>query len=153
MLSAYKAQSGTLAYNAPNSSCSGVACHGGQTTPNWESGTIDVNTDCTVCHEVEVNQYNSPSSGKHKKHVTDKGFDCTACHNANDLLSDPVEGSIELLSDNHFVGLDTSQLEGDPAKTIRNYMNYNTSVPQPTCTFGALSRCHDTDKHKNPIKW
>ena len=122
-------------------------------SPNWETGTIDVNTDCQDCHAVEVNQHNSPSSGKHKKHVTDKGYDCLECHNASDPVSDPVDGSIELLSLKHFASLDTSGLEGDPSKTIRFYMSYDKNVPEPTCTFSPLARCHNTSKHVSPKKW
>ena len=153
LLPAYRAQTGTPAYNATGNSCSGVSCHGGKTTPDWTAGTIDVDTDCLSCHAVEVQQYNSPQSGRHRKHVVEEGYHCTQCHNVNDPVSDPVDGSVEPLTLNHFAGLDTIAFEGDPSRTIRHYMNYNTAVPQPTCTFGPLARCHGTNEHNSPTRW
>jgi len=33
--------------------CANVSCHGGQTTPVWAGGTLDVNT-CSLCHVAEA---------------------------------------------------------------------------------------------------
>jgi len=76
-------------------------------------------------------------------------------------VDDPIDapngmGSIEPLLVKHFAGLDTSNdrnFEGDPAKTIRNFMNYNTGGSNPTCTFNSLARCHNTDEHKDGKTW
>ena len=53
-------------------SCANVSCHGGQTTPFWDGGTINVATQCTPCHAVEpvanqaaATQWNSACSGLH----------------------------------------------------------------------------------------
>ena len=48
-LTIYSAKSGTAVHNA-DGTCSSVSCHGGQTTPVWLTGTIDVSTQCTSCH-------------------------------------------------------------------------------------------------------
>ena len=35
-----------------------LSCHGGQTTPNWATGTLNVNTQCTSCHASGTAEYN-----------------------------------------------------------------------------------------------
>ncbi len=85
--------------------CATVSCHGGITTPDWQTGSIDVNTDagCLQCHQagsaVTVPEDNSYYSGEHNKHVVKEGFSCTTCH---DVSSDS----------NHFNSLNTSAMEG-----------------------------------------
>lgn len=149
MLATYKAQTGTLTYNAGGNSCNGVKCHGGETTPNWDTGTINVGTDCHDCHTVNVSQYNSPRSGRHRLHVNNEGFACTECHNYDDPVDRSSNSSPEQLSVKHFAGLDTNSFEGDPDRTIRNYMNYNGS----SCAFGRLGRCHNTNAHSTGENW
>jgi predicted CxxxxCH...CXXCH cytochrome family protein len=150
MLSTYQALNATLSYNA-DETCSGVRCHGGLRTPKWSTETIDVDTECVKCHERGVSQY-SPDSGRHGLHLRE-GFDCTDCHNAGDPAGDPVEGSVQPLYVSHFVGLDTSGLEGDPGDTIRKFMNYTAGASQPSCTFGRFTRCHGTSEHESPKRW
>jgi hypothetical protein len=43
MSSAYDAQGGTAAYHPSGRTCSNVSCHGGETAPSWQNGSIDVN--------------------------------------------------------------------------------------------------------------
>ena len=71
-------------------------------------------------------------------HIND-GFDCTDCHDTAKLAG------------GHFAGLDTPGFEGDPALTLRNDLNYDTG--RQTCTFGSLSRCHNTDTHRSGENW
>ena len=47
----YNAATGASSFdNSAALSCSNVSCHGGQATPNWQTGAINVNTQCTSCH-------------------------------------------------------------------------------------------------------
>jgi predicted CxxxxCH...CXXCH cytochrome family protein len=100
----FNAESGTATPNS-NNTCSSVSCHGGQTTPNWQTGVIAVETQCTSCHTSGTSQYNSYYSGRHAKHL-DKGYSCTVCHNPAKLTT------------GHFNNLATSGFEQDPAATI-----------------------------------
>jgi predicted CxxxxCH...CXXCH cytochrome family protein len=129
LLPTYNAKTGTAAYNAGNSTCSAVSCHGGKQTPNWPAGTLDVDTDCLSCHERGSAQFNSYNSGKHQKHVEDKGLICTDCHDTNKLAT------------NHFIGLDTPGFEGRADQTLRNVLGYNPST-NSGCN---VSGCHGTE--------
>ena len=148
MLPTYQAQNGTLNYNS-DGTCSGVRCHGGLRTRAWTE-TIDVDTECVLCHQRGVSQY-SPDSGKHNLHLN-KGFDCTDCHNVS-VVSSGDEGSTEPLDVNHFESLDTAALDRDPARTMRNFMNVDTSGSRPSCSFDRLTRCHDTGDHIERKTW
>jgi len=116
-MSAYSAKSGTAAHNA-DGTCSKVSCHGGQTTPVWLTGVIDVNTQCTSCHAYGTTEYNSFASGRHNSHVNTYGFICTDCHDATNLAA------------NHFTSLNTTTLEGPASATLKGAVNYNGT----TCT-------------------
>ncbi len=124
-LSAYSAKSGTAVYNNADGTCSNVSCHGGQTTPPWLTGTIDVGTQCTSCHTYGTSQYNSFVSGQHGLHVNVLQIACVACHDTTKLAV------------NHFRFLNTPQMEGPAAATINSNVNYNGT----TCT----PLCHGTD--------
>jgi predicted CxxxxCH...CXXCH cytochrome family protein len=111
----------------PDNTCSGVSCHGGQITPDWWTGSIEVETECTSCHAFGSTQYNSYYSGEHDTHVLVNDMPCTVCHNPAPLAAD------------HFSGLDTPEFEGDPGDTIsgssiRSY-NSATNSCTPTCHF------------------
>jgi len=103
ILSNFNAQSGTASSNG--STCSSTRCHGGQTTPAWETGSIAVNTQCASCHVSGTGQYNSYFSGEHSRHVS-RGYSCTVCHNTSKLQT------------GHFSNLASSTFEQDPATTI-----------------------------------
>jgi predicted CxxxxCH...CXXCH cytochrome family protein len=126
----YAAKSGgTTSFNATANTCSNVSCHGGQTTPNWLTGTIDVTTNagCASCHASGTGQYNSYNSGRHSvsNHVS-KG--CIACHDTTSLATD------------HFTHLDTTVMEGPASATIKNAVQYNGNTCNPS--NGGLSGCH-----------
>ncbi len=126
IISTYKAKSGSLAWSG--TSCSAVSCHGGQTTPAWIGGSINVNTQCTSCHESGTSQYNSYNSGKHTFHL---GFlTCTSCHNTSTLAQ------------NHFSNLDTTTMEGPASATIGGGSTVVSSYSNRGCTVS----CHGTDK-------
>ncbi len=120
----YNAETGTAVYNSDNT-CSNVSCHGGQTTPNWTTGSLDVNTSCTSCHTygtaAQTPQYNSFYSGQHNFHVNIQGFGCTDCH------------STVYLAVNHFTNLNTSVMEGPASATLLDTLNYNGVSCSPSC--------------------
>jgi predicted CxxxxCH...CXXCH cytochrome family protein len=126
-LSVYSAKSGTAVHNA-DGTCSNVSCHGGQTTPVWGTGTIDVNNQCTSCHafafSYDLTQYNNYSSGQHYFHVVVKGMPCFTCHDTTKLAT------------NHFTSLNTHAMEGPASATIQDTM-YNPA------TFTCAVTCHD----------
>lgn len=103
----YDAKSGMATDNL-DGTCSNISCHGGQSTPDWWNGAIDVNSDngCRSCHAQGTAEYNSYNSGKHYKHVVSKGYGCTDCHNTGKLAT------------GHFASLDTPAMEGQAASTI-----------------------------------
>ncbi|PNU20039.1 hypothetical protein C2E25_09640 [Geothermobacter hydrogeniphilus] len=100
---AYDSKNATATDNQ-NGQCSNISCHGGKTTPDWWSGSIAVNSQCTSCHASGTGEYNSYNSGKHSKHIRE-GFACTVCHNTAKM-------------DNHFGDLTTPAFETSPAGTI-----------------------------------
>jgi predicted CxxxxCH...CXXCH cytochrome family protein len=137
----------SFGYDASTESCSGVICHGGQPTPSWSTGSIEVDTDCLKCHEQgtapQTPQYNSFYSGKitlngvvknlHNFHVA-LGIFCTNCHNTTTLAT------------NHFVGLTTPAFDAAPSTTIGGgttsitaYTPFTATVPSGSCTAAA---CH-----------
>jgi predicted CxxxxCH...CXXCH cytochrome family protein len=121
-LSAYNAKSGTAVFNA-DGTCSQVSCHGGQTTPAWLTGSIDVDTQCTSCHSYGTSEYNSFVSGQHDFHVNTQGFPCIACHDFSKLA---------LI---HFSSLNTTTIVG-ASTTVGNLV---TNYTNGTCT----NDCHD----------
>jgi predicted CxxxxCH...CXXCH cytochrome family protein len=105
-LATYNAQSGASMFdNGAALSCSNVSCHGGQATPNWRTGAIDVNTQCTSCHTtITTTQFNGPTSANHNRGQHQVA--CTTCHNTTSLAV------------NHFTTLSTPALEGPASATI-----------------------------------
>jgi len=102
----YNAESGTSAFdNSAALSCSNVSCHGGQATPNWQTGALDVNTQCASCHALGTSQFNSYVSGRHDQSAH-RLFPCTVCHNTATLAV------------NHFTALGTPAMEGPASATI-----------------------------------
>jgi predicted CxxxxCH...CXXCH cytochrome family protein len=123
ILTTYSAKSGTAVHNA-DGTCSNVSCHGGQTTPVWLTGTIDVNTQCTMCHSFGTTEYNSYKSGQHYMHEVVKSVNCTGCHDPSKLVQ------------NHFTSLNTTSMEGSASATIHDFVGYNPDTG--TCLLG----CH-----------
>ena len=123
-LSVYNAKSGTAMRNS-NGTCSKVSCHGGQTTPVWQSGMVDVNAQCTACHAYGTTEYNSFSTGKHDIHVN--AADITACTVCHDTVK---------LAVSHFTSLNTTTMEGPASATLNSDLNYDGV----SCSPG----CHDT---------
>ena len=126
----YNAQSGASSFdNSAALSCSNVSCHGGQATPNWRTGTLDVNTQCTNCHAIGAAQFNGPTSSNHNR--TQHRVSCTVCHNPTALAV------------NHFTNLGTTALEGPASATIGGVGTaITTYVP---ATRSCTPSCHGNE--------
>ena len=112
-LATYNAETGGAAtYNPANRTCSNVKCHGGQTTPDWQTATADaivVPDACLSCHASGTAQFNSFNSGEHGFHIGLFGLTaatCKRCHNTTTLAV------------NHFTTLATSAMEGPASATV-----------------------------------
>jgi len=116
----FDAKSGAAVYNG-DGSCSNIICHGGQTTPVWWSGTINVETQCSSCHASGTSQYNGYYSGQHSRHIS-RGYACTVCHNSAKLQS------------GHFTNLATSAFEQSAASTIGGGSTSVGSYANGTCS-------------------
>ena len=131
-LSTYSAKTGSSLFdNSAALSCSNVSCHGGQATPNWQTGIINVNSQCTSCHALGTAQYNSYNSGQHNR-SEHRSRACTVCHNTSTLAV------------NHFTTLGTATMEGPASATIGGTgTNVNSYVAATrTCT----TTCHGTER-------
>ncbi len=126
---AYNAESGAASFDNTANTCSNVSCHGGQTTPSWLTGSINVNTQCTSCHASGTAQFNSFSSGRHTLHVG-RNIACTVCHDTTKLAV------------NHFTTLNTTVMEGPASATTATALNYNGASCNPSA--GGLSGCHSS---------
>jgi len=165
----YKALSGVLGFG--NLKCSAASCHGGQQTPPWLGGSLDVAGSCTSCHALAGSaapQFNDYSSGRltanatppvklHQFHLTqeDPGtgstITCLSCHDAA-ILTNPGGA--------HFAGLATPGFEGKAEDTLKSSLLYvkstdSTNVKwKSSCTVS----CHfvqgaDFDAPGNIFRW
>jgi len=122
----YNAKSGAPSFDNTALTCTNVSCHGANTTPNWRTGTIDVNFQCANCHAFGTAQYNGFVSGKHDKHVNELEFPCIVCHNPTTLAV------------GHFTALSTTAMEGPASATVGGGTTLVSSYIEPTC----ISVCH-----------
>ena len=124
---------GSIAFNPSLLTCSNVSCHGGQTTPNWQSGSLNASTQCTSCHATTVQagtatQYNDAygrhSMGTHNVTAAGSTIACTTCHNMSN-------GSLGALA--HFKYLNTPAVDGlNPSATPAD------QLPSGTIQFDPL---------------
>ncbi|MFA5807613.1 MAG: CxxxxCH/CxxCH domain-containing protein [bacterium] len=132
----YNAKSGTISFNSSALTCSKASCHGGQTTPNWQTGVIDVPNACLSCHASGTAQYNSFNSGRHSLHIGVFGLSVTTCKRCHNTTT---------LAVNHFTALGTTAMEGPASATIGGG---TTSIPagnyNPT-TRSCNPSCHWTE--------
>ena len=146
----YNAKSGAPSFDNTALTCANVSCHGATTTPNWRTGTIDVNANagCRQCHSLGsgpgVPQYNAYWSGEHDRHAeTDReNLACTVCHDPA-KLADPAVGK-------HFLNLSTTALDtrasvtiGGGTTQVQTYSPGGT-VGTGSCTPTSQSACHNT---------
>jgi predicted CxxxxCH...CXXCH cytochrome family protein len=138
--SSYLAESGTRSFDNVSTSgtyltCNAVSCHGGQRTPNWQAGTLDVTNQCTSCHAQGTAQYNSYDSGAHGDHVGIFGNNsdtCKLCHNA---------ATLEV---NHFTALNTTAMEGPASATVGGGTTIVVTYNAGSCTPTSGTGCHGT---------
>jgi len=139
-LSAYNAKSGSAAFHSETRSCTNVSCHGGQSTPDWQTATsnaIDVVNACTSCHVPGTTQYNGYYSGQHEVHIAYFGRSPTTCKRCHDETKVNVVG--------HFQNLATAgTFEQSPQATISQSVNYNGVSCTPD--WGFLTGCHGKAK-------
>ncbi len=146
---AFNAKSGVASYATTSTSktCSEISCHGGtrtQTlaqmqqdpaqstpaqTPDWYTGAINVDTQCSACHIYGTSEYNSYSSGQHFFHLGGEGVIYATCIDCHDTTK---------LAVGHFSDLRSNTISaGTASATIHNYINYDGT----TCSYGG-SGCH-----------
>jgi predicted CxxxxCH...CXXCH cytochrome family protein len=135
-LATYNAESGASSFdNSAALNCSNVSCHGGQATPNWQTGALDVNNQCTNCHVSGTTQFNSYASGEHTLHVILFGATATTCKRCHNTTT---------LAVNHFTTLSTTAMEGPASATIGGTGTNVTSYSAGSCTPQGGIGCHGT---------
>jgi len=133
----YGAMSGAASFNAADRTCANVICHGGQTTPDWQTATanaIDVPNACLNCHVSGTTQYNSYNSGMHDNHITVFGLSASTCTRCHDVARVTVTG--------HFQNLATPAFEQPAAETVLQAVRYNGNNCNPQA--GGLTGCHSS---------
>lgn len=153
----FRAQTGTLGTNPSLTAftCNAVSCHGGQTTPGWQSGklTFNATTYCLNCHKVAstATQYND-ATGRHSSPSNHRQA-CDYCHD----MTQSKPGA-----QNHFKYLNTTavrqspdQLSSDtillsPAQMTgaRTYTTTAT-IGQGYCTMSCHGENHDSGRRWN----
>ncbi len=152
----YNANSGSAAYDSASLTCSNISCHGSSrtqtaaqagsrtstpgTTPNWQTGTIDVNTQCTLCHVLGSAagnpENNSYFSGQHYLHVYGDASGaftqpaCIVCHDTS------------ILATIHFASLTAPVSEATASITIKTIINFDGTTCNPSA--GGLTGCHSS---------
>ncbi|MBK9797605.1 MAG: CxxxxCH/CxxCH domain-containing protein [Holophagaceae bacterium] len=158
----YKAQTGTLGTNPSLSAftCNAVSCHGGQTTPGWQSGklTFNATTYCLSCHKIAstATQYND-ATGRHNN-PNDHNQTCNYCHDMNPATNNK-SGVV-----NHFKYLNTTAVRVSPDQLSSDTIKFGGGSQPATgaltytvnATIGrggcALS-CHGTTHTTNNNTW
>ncbi len=148
----YNATSGVATYDPGSMTCSNIGCHGGSRTqtstqgtanppqsapgptPVWGSGTIDVNSQCKLCHVLGPSagnpENNSYYSGHHQLHVYSENKACTVCHDTTKLA---------LV---HFQSLTAQISEATASATVNSAVNFNGTSCNPAA--GGLTGCHSS---------
>lgn len=136
---AYNAKSRAASFDNKALKCANVICHGGQTTPSWqteEANAIDVPNACLSCHASGTAQYNSYFSGQHDEHIDEFGLSAATCKRCHDVTTVNVAG--------HFDDLATQAFEQPAAATILSSVGY----VERSCSPGSLTGCHDHGNEK-----
>ena len=133
----YNAKTGASAFD--NSSllrCTNVSCHGGQVTPNWQTGTIDIVNACLSCHAfgydaVQQLQFGTPYDAFEPIRASSAAT-CKRCHDATKVN---VTG--------HLTNLATAAFEQTARSTLLPALQYNGTTCNPSA--GGLSGCHSSE--------
>jgi predicted CxxxxCH...CXXCH cytochrome family protein len=145
---AYQAKATAFAYNNVGSTCAGISCHGGKTTPAWPaSGAITVATDCKKCHDLGTAlgtpENNSYYSGKHQSHLTGSANNLyVLTHGGTNIFCTDCHSTAKLTPAVHFGGLTTPGFDVPPRTTIGG-AGTKLAVPDyVTTTTCATASCH-----------
>jgi len=134
-VSTYNAKTGASSFSSTALTCTNVSCHGGQTAPSWQTGTIDVVNACLSCHASGTTQYNSYNSGEHSRHLSQFGSSAATCKRCHDATKVNVVG--------HFTNLATTTFEQTARSTLLPALGYNGTSCNPSA--GGLSGCHGSE--------
>jgi predicted CxxxxCH...CXXCH cytochrome family protein len=124
-------------FTSTSLTCSNVSCHGAQTTPGWQNGTINSATQCTACHGIAttagtITQYNDAfgrhSQGTHNATNAANAIACTTCHN----MANGTPGALA-----HFKYLNTTAVDGTSTGTPADQMPSGTIVFDTSIVTGA----------------
>jgi predicted CxxxxCH...CXXCH cytochrome family protein len=130
----FKAQTGTLGTTASLTAftCNAVSCHGGQTTPGWQSGklTFNATTYCLSCHKITstATQYND-ATGRHNN-PGDHNQTCDHCHDMSATTNNRT-GVV-----NHFKYLGTTAVRNATDQLSSDTIKFGGGVTPAT---GALT--------------
>ncbi|MCX6546932.1 MAG: CxxxxCH/CxxCH domain-containing protein, partial [Acidobacteria bacterium] len=125
---------GSIAFTPATLTCSNISCHGGQVTPNWQTGSLNSGTQCTACHATTAQagtatQYND-AYGRHSM-GTHNAVACTTCHTM-------TNGSLG--ANAHFKYLNTPAVDGlNPAATPADQLPSGTILFDPAVASGLLT--------------
>ena len=133
-VSTFNAKTGAASFDNAALTCANVSCHGGQTAPSWQTGTIDVVNACLSCHASGTTQYNSYNSGEHSRHLSQFGSSAATCKRCHDATKVNVTG--------HFTNLATATFEQTARSTLLPALQYNGTTCNPSA--GGLSGCHSS---------
>lgn len=133
LVATFNAQSGAAAFAPATLTCSNVSCHGGQLSPNWQTGTLRGTNaaTCTACHQVRTGATTSPqyndATGRHAS-PSDHNTACSTCHNMT--LATPG-------AQNHFKYLDTTAVSGAATGSPADQMPSDTIAFDPAVVTGS----------------
>ena len=158
----YNAKSGAASFTAGGgpaaASCANVSCHGGQTTPFWEGGSISVATQCTACHAAEAvanqaaaSQWNSAFSGLHARAGSVSLENHTAADGSvGDLQDSSACTQCHALPALHFSGMDTTATD---ALTDADFVStYDGTGGNISAATGCKVTCH-SDTNAGTPRW
>ena len=129
----FNSQASVAGYTASATqfTCSNISCHGGQTTPGWQSGTnpVNANTYCIACHKIastSAPEYNA-LTGRHSS-PSAHNTTCDTCH---DMVGGHLNNTSRITNTvgNHFKYLDTTAVSGVSGTPSDQY-------PSDTIVFG-----------------
>jgi len=159
---AYNAKSGAASFTpgaGPTvATCANVSCHGGQATPVWSGGTVNVATQCTSCHIAEAaasqataTQWNSAWSGLHARAGSVSLENHTAADaSVGDITDCNTCTQCHALPALHFSGLDSQAT--DPLTDADFVTTYDGTGGNISAATGCKVTCHSDSNGTTP-RW
>ncbi len=146
----------SVQFDASTGACDNISCHGGSGGVNWYGES----SGCTACH-IPGGPYDPLPNGSHTQHVTDRGYNCSQCHENYTGESTHANGTLDnastvpaMLSFNATLnsggGFTTSPLTCTGLTCHGNSLDAaaqgtNTSPQWGTPATGECGTCHKTD--------